>query len=205
MAVAAQRHGVRVVAFQKCGHTSIINSFKTPCGEDVVRGADGLDDMFAGVATNDWPHPVATIAYLRHPLSRLVSVYNHLVLGTYRENFDQFGMYAGMPFAIFCDRLCDHSTDVDLDPHTKRQAVSLVEMSDDTTLWLARLEEINQRWPAMVDTFGLACVREPAHFNNKARVPWPLMYHRHSKADLNNLLNVYSVDMDLWETHNVAE
>lgn len=200
MAVAAQRYGVRVVAFQKCGHTSIINTFRTPRGSKVVRGADGLDDLLSGPSTEDWPPPVVTAAYVRHPLARLVSVYHHLVrpFDTYREKFDQFGMYGGMPFQTFCDRICSVATDVDADPHTKRQVSSLIEMGSGTS-WLARLEEIYHRWPVMVATFNLDCAIIPAQFNVAEHTNWTLMYHRHRKADIDALLDVYRDDVNLWE------
>jgi len=199
MAVVAQRDGVRVVAPQKCGHTSIINTFTTPVGEHVARGARRLEALHgASDTTKDWPAPLATVLYTRHPLARIWSVYKHLVREKFREQFEVLGVHSLTPFETFCEAVIA-CPDLAFDLHLKPQWDSMREARVGT-MWLARLEEANWKWPQMCATFDLDCTHNLVSFNKSSdSTPWPRAYHRMNRSTINDLLNCYGVDMDYWE------
>jgi len=100
MAVVAQRDGIRVIAFQKCGHTSIINMFLTPAGMPLARGTapairnssdkTPAPEVYRGdvVAAQSWPEPELTIAFFRNPLGRALSAYEHFIVRTLQYPVD---------------------------------------------------------------------------------------------------------------------
>ena len=142
MAVAAQRGRYRVVAFNKCGHTSIINMFLTPPDQSVVRGAMPavqvssdvpVEQVYKGFAedVDNWPEPAYTIAFFRQPARRMLSVYQHFIVRTMQKElttagytaFTKLGFDASMTFPVFCRHL--RSIDLDADLHLKPQVTSL--------------------------------------------------------------------------------
>ena len=78
MTNVVQRNGVRIVAFNKSGHASIVNTFSCSAGKDPQRGERGLE-VLRGTwdKAKDFPQPHVTITYFRHPLARVASVYNY--------------------------------------------------------------------------------------------------------------------------------
>lgn len=107
--IIAQRHGVRVVGFRKCGHTSIINTFCTlreefvedkppsspwskELGDDSQRPAilNTTDrtqraNAYRGYldTAEDWPEPHTVVGFIRDPARRALSAYQHFIVRTF--------------------------------------------------------------------------------------------------------------------------
>ena len=216
MAVVAQRDGVRVIAFQKCGHTSIINMFLTAPGDEVVRGAkpavllSGPDypppaKVYKGSSAHDWPKADITIAFFRHPLQRTYSTYEHFIIRTLvhplisapslgRKQFTELGFKANMSIEDFCEHLT--TIDLDYDKHLKPQATSFNELRTDN-VWMGRLENLNEQWPLLVESLRLPCAKEVAHFNAASYESYQPGPHVQIIEDL------YAEDYELW--HNASD
>ncbi len=129
MSHCLQRNGVRLVAFNKCGHASIINTFNAAPGEKPQRGPSGLDPVTLKgdyKKAETWPEPVVTLAYFRHPLARIASVWNKLMRDTWYTSFHAYGFEKGMSFEAFCKHVM-FIRDQPLDPHLRPQAESFRE------------------------------------------------------------------------------
>lgn len=194
MAVIAQRNGVRVVAFQKCGHTSIINMFLTPADMPLVRGtAPALrsDDAYRGYAedTQDWPEPELTLAFFRNPLIRALSAYEQFIVrgiqrplaspvisfgddhvvapgvpSLGRQSFTDLGFTADMEFKDFCLHL--RNIDLNADNHLKPQATSYMQAyGNPGQVYSGQLEQLDITWPLLVDQYGLNCTKEVPQYN----------------------------------------
>jgi hypothetical protein len=212
MTVLAQRGKVRVAAFNKCGNSSIINTFmSTPesTGHEeilftpkVLNTADDAKKVegYRGDFTNchDWPKPDVIVAFLRNPAYRALSAYQHFVIRTMRYKFKDLGFTQGMPF----DKFVDHLLTVDLtaDKHLTPQIDDLVAASvgDPTcTYILAPLELIGDCWPIVMDSVGLGDVvpRTVLHKNKGDYNPADFM----TTELLGKLRELYSQDYNLWE------
>lgn len=203
MSHCVQRHGVRIVAFNKCGNATILNTFSTAVGEKPQRGAKGLAKIsLKGDAkkAETWPEPVVTLAYFRHPLARVASVWNKLMRETWYTSFAPYGFEKGMDFKSFCLHLL-FIQDRDLDPHLKSQAESFRECRGwlgDT--YIMRLDEISYAWPQMVRTWDLDCTTNVLHLNRSDYPdgkPWTAMYEAldHIAFDL---MEMYGEDLQIW-------
>jgi hypothetical protein len=188
MAVVAQRNGVRMIAYQKCGHTSIINMFRTPAGESVQRGR--TFDELCGTTEDaqDWPKPDTIITFFRHPLLRALSTYEHfLVRGIQhpvnspvisfdgeetkqgkpslgRQSFTDLGFTADMDFPAFVLHL--RNIELCADKHLKPQAISFWEAYDGrASVYAGQLEQLHITWPLIVEQYGLDCTLEIPRYN----------------------------------------
>ena len=167
MAVVAQYEGTRIVAFQKCGHASLINTFLTPAGEvaKLRRGAM-LSGALKGTTTEarDWPDPDLTIAFFRHPLERAISAYENFFVRTWRTEFEALGFTPDMSFVQFLSHLT--TIDLSVDAHLKPQAISYFEgYLHSAEVYAGRLEQVGITWPLVVEQYNLHCTKNVAHFN----------------------------------------
>ncbi len=207
MSHCVQRNAVRVVAFNKCGHTSIINSFQTASGNAVLREKpdDALKEAtlvgdYAKAAT--WPEPIVTIAFFRHPLARVASVWNHLIRDFFYLQFKAHGFTRDMPFEDFCKHLIS-IRDEFLDPHLEEQAINFRAcrgLLNEVEIY--RLDEISTSWPQMVSTWDVDCTVNIAHMNRRdypGGLPWTDMYH-HYPMLARQLLDVYAEDLEIWRS-----
>lgn len=181
--VAIQHERIRLVAFQKCGHTSLINMFQTPRDQSVVRGmapavkVSGQDTspgvFYKGDDTTDWPESEWTLAFFRNPLQRAYSAYQHFIIRTLsyplvsvpslgRKQFVELGFEAGMTFLEFCEHLA--IIDLNYDPHLRPQATSFNRAACGHR-WLCQLERLDTAWPETVEHFDLPCTKEVVDFN----------------------------------------
>lgn len=203
-----QRHSIRIVAFNKCGHATIINSFTAAVGEKPHRGPSSLQDIsqigdWKKAAT--WDEPVVTLAYFRHPLARVASVWNKLMRVEYYLTLRPLGFVEGMSFGAFCLHLLAIDRD-NLDPHLKPQAASFRQCrgwNGDT--YIMRLDEISTAWPQMVRTWGLDCTTETIHLNRSDYpdgLPWTALYSGNEKIVF-DLLHMYSEDLQIWRDRSV--
>jgi hypothetical protein len=107
--IMAQRHGVRVVGFRKCGHTSIINTFctlrsefeatesapSTPWSKEpgdkstrpaILNTSDRTRraEAYRGYLdqAKHWPEPHTVIGFIRDPARRTLSAYQHFIVRT---------------------------------------------------------------------------------------------------------------------------
>jgi hypothetical protein len=178
VAVVAQRDGVRVIAFQKCGHTSIINAFLTPLDAEVQRGIPGVplirnsgDEAAAigayrgdVVAAHSWPKPELTIAFFRNPLARALSAYEHFfVRGTLRTQFEELGFKLSMEFPDFALHL--RNIDLNADPHLRPQTTSYMAAGLHDNIYAGQLEQIDVTWPLLVDQHNLDCSKQMPRYN----------------------------------------
>jgi len=169
MAVIAQRDGVRVVAFQKCGHTSIINMFLTPADVPLVRGGAIPDDAYRGTVekARSWPEPRLTIAFMRNPLMRAFSAYDHFIIRTQRASIMALGFTPDMSFTQFITHLGE--IDLTADEHLKPQWLSFIEACASLDVYGGQLEQLDTTWPLIVDQYGLDCTKEIPHYNRAER------------------------------------
>jgi hypothetical protein len=191
-----------MVAFNKCGHTSIVNSFMTAPGSPVDRAATQLrkDTLIGNYhKAQQWPEPVVTIAYFRHPLARIASVWNHLIRHNWYTSFKELGFTKEMPFDAFCKHLLFIRDDF-LDPHLEEQSISFRACRawlGDTAIY--RLDEISTAWPQMCRTWDLDCTTNVAHMNRRdypEGKPWTAMYK--DKQVMFDLLHMYREDLQIW-------
>jgi len=203
-----QRHGVRIVAFNKCGHATIINSFTAAVGEKPHRGPSSLQDISQiGDAKKaaKWDEPIVTLAFFRHPLARVASVWNKLMRDTWYVSFKTYGFEKGMDFEAFCLHLLSIQ-DALVDPHLRPQAESFHECRGwlgDT--YIMRLDEISYAWPQMVRTWDLDCTTNILHLNRSDYPdgkPWTAMYDGMKQITF-DLLQVYRDDLYIWRKRAV--
>jgi len=202
-----QRNSVRIVAFNKCGHATIINSFSTAPGEKPHRGQNSLDKhTLKGDAAKAqaWDQPLVTIAYFRHPLARIASVWNKLMRDTWYASFHQYGFTKGMTFEAFCRHVLFIQHDA-LDPHLKPQCESFRECRGWNDTCIYRLDEMSYAWPQMVRTWDLDCTTNIVHMNRADYPdgkPWTALYEGHEDL-IAQLLDMYGEDLHIWRERKV--
>ncbi len=157
MSVLVQRDGVRIVTFQKCGHTSIVNMFQTPKGQEIVRGTmpavhmsnDPAPTIYKGFDASTWPCPYLTLAFFREPSKRILSTYEHFIVRTAkvslatagRKTFADMGFDLEMTFTEFCGHL--QHVDLSLDKHLKPQSKSFFAALTSDKYHTYKLEQLN--------------------------------------------------------------
>lgn len=208
MSHCIQRHSVRIVAFNKCGHATIINSFTAAVGEKPHRGPSSLQDISQigdYKKARTWADPIVTMAFFRHPLARVASVWNKLMRETWYVSFAPLGFEKDMDFKSFCLHLL-FIQDCDLDPHLRSQALSFRECrgrAGDT--YIMRLDEISYAWPQMVRTWDLDCTTNIMHLNRAEYpdgLPWTALYVGLEKIAF-DLLRMYREDLKIWRDRSV--
>ena len=209
MAVIVQRGGVRVVAFQKCGHTSIVNMFLAPAGEPLVRGRSVPHDYALRgdvEAALSWPRPHLTIAFFRNPLQRALSTYEHFIKRTLihpeesnggplslgRQSFTDLGFHPNMEFKDFILHL--RNIDLSADKHLKPQHLSFDEALASVDVYGGQLEQLNTTWPLIVDQYGLDCTKEVAQYNKAEYEQIDI-----GEARLGLFKQLYATDYRYWE------
>lgn len=214
MTAIAQREHVRVVAFNKCGHTSIINTFMShrdgfvnpepaTVNSHEVRRAEGYVGNLIDVDLSTWPEPEVVIAFLRNPVYRVLSAYQHFFVRTmlsisivrFRDNFQKVGFTRGMSFSEFVDHLL--TVDLTFDPHLSPCIPDLISVGGDRQYLLAPLELIGDCWPLAMDNVGLADVPSQVYHKNKGDYN-PDDYLTPDLYDA--IRELYSEDYNLWET-----
>lgn len=205
-----QRHGVRVVSFNKSGHKSIVQGFMTmPDGQDSAKMV--LGTLHGGMRQGhhqpfeDWPTPIVTLAYFRHPLARVAAVWNHLFRD--RAGYTpllKFGFTEDMIFREFVRHLLTIEENDEMDLHLMPQSRAFNRCVGDTvTTEIYRLDQIATQWPKMCATWGLQCRREPFHYNDRSQnypngKPWTYLWHD-LESEATDLLNgLYHQDLDTW-------
>lgn len=208
MSHCIQRHAVRIVAFNKCGHATIVNSFTAAVGEKPHRGPNSLQSISQigdYKAAKIWAEPIVTIAFFRHPLARVTSVWNKLMRETWYAPFSPLGFEKGMDFKAFCKHLL-FIRECDLDPHLRTQAEQFRECRGwlgDT--YIMRLDEMSYAWPQMVRTWDLDCTTQTLHLNRSDYpdgLPWTAMYKGLDKIAF-DLMEMYREDLCIWRDRAV--
>ena len=199
MTVLAQRDGVRVAAFNKCGGTSIINTFMSrrnenpdfPNSNDRARAIGG----YQGDLTNsqDWPEPRVLVAFMRDPARRALSAYQHFLVRKERYKFKELGFEFGMSFPAFVDHLL--TVNLSADKHISPCVPDLLAAGGDCHYIVAPLEFINEAWPLIMDGVGLVDVPDIIAWHNKGSYnPDDFM-----TAELREKLReLYLQDFNLW-------
>lgn len=202
-----QRNSVRIVAFNKCGNATILNSFSSAPGEKPHRGNNSLDPVtLKGDAkkARTWEQPIVTIAYFRHPLARVASVWNKLMRDTWYASFAPLGFEKDMTFEQFCKHLL-FIQDCDLDPHLKPQIQSFRECRGFTDSCIYRLDEMGTQWPQMVRTWDLDCTTTVIHLNRADYPdgkPWTALYDGNEQITY-DLLTMYAEDLHIWRNRKI--
>ena len=211
MSVVIQHKNIRVVTFQKCGHTSIINMFQTPADQAINRGASpnvyvSKDEeapvFYKGTDTDDWPDAEITIAFFRNPLQRAYSAYQHFIIRTLsnelvsvpslgRKQFTELGFTAGMTFLEFCEHL--KTVDLDYDPHLRPQITSFVAAKSGFDI-INQLENIHRSWPELVEDFNMSCTKAVVYFNSANYDPWP-----EDSLEGHIIRSLYDEDYHTWD------
>jgi len=197
-----------MIAYNKCGHTTIVNTFLTPPGESIERGAPQAyrpairvsNEEAATVRTyrgspeaaQEWPEPKVTITFFRNPLARALSAYQHFIVRTLRESFINLGFRADMNFSAFCLHL--NNVDLNADNHLKPQCVGFQEVYAGGEVYGGQLEQLYTTWPLLVEQYGLDCTTEVAHFNAAA-------YNLETLTGIRREMfqKLYADDYALWE------
>jgi len=208
-----QRHGVRFVTFNKSGHTSLTNMFLTTPGGAVDRGASSKDEGRTLVGdikqAATWPEPLVTGCFVRHPLARCVSAWNHLIRDHFYQPFKTYDFRPEMQFDQFVGRLLRILTSQNpenLDPHFRPQSIGLRLARG----WLGhvqvmRLDEVETAWPQFVRTWEIESTLAVVHLNNKTYPngdPWTAMYDGIATMAF-KLLEHYADDLYMWENRAV--
>lgn len=216
MAVIAQWNGVRVVAFNKSGHTSLINMFLTPKNAELSRGnkpmvinsSDRAKEVGAYRgdinACQSWPKPDAILAFFRDPFRRSLSAYQHFLVRTLKErdgvrtvgrkSFEDLGFTAGMTFREFVFHL--PKIDLNKDAHLEPQFTSLDSATPpDTQVYIYRLEDINDNWAKIVEAHDLSSTTDVANYNTASYDPTPYMFDADVTAIISDL---YKADETIW-------
>jgi len=215
VAVVAQRNGVRLIAFQKCGHTSLINMFLTPADMPLVRGdapairnsgdEAAAINAYRGdiVAAQNWPKPDLTIAFFRNPLLRALSAYEHFIVRTLkvidgvstlgRQSFTDLGFTADMDFAAFVLHL--RNINLKADNHLKPQSTSFIEAYNDEEVYAGQLEQLDTIWPLIVAQYGLDCTLEIPRYNEAEYIT----HKRLSGVRLSMFKELYARDYAFWK------
>ena len=196
-----QHDGFRLVAFNKSGHKSIVRSFaEGPDGqplEDVKRTGRGSKRPIY----RDLPTPLVTAGYIRHPLARLASVWNHLF--TTRSGYPiifgtQFA--EGMAFNEFCDGVIALPEPDKIDFHIRPQMGMFHECSAGIS-HLYRLDNLSTNWAQMCFLYQLKCTRQVRWENDRSDaypVAWTQMYASVSQTTIGALRVMYRDDMTAW-------
>jgi hypothetical protein len=153
-----------VIAFNKCGHTSIINTFQTASIEPNVRR--GLGALRAKTQRKDFDSAIVNVGFFRHPVARIASVYHYFYIATdWRVALEALGFNKDMLFPEFIEQL--EVVDLSKDAHLKPQHKSWMESAQrHAPNWIERLEDIEKVWPDVVKTLKMGCTTSVAHFNS---------------------------------------
>jgi hypothetical protein len=195
-----------MVGFNKCGHTSAINTFVAslnhtdppPQRVKVINSADvaALTGSVRGDLTNfqDWPEPHTIVALIRSPITRIVSAYHHLMVRTQRYNFIDLGFQPGCSFDEFLDHLA--TIDLTKDAHTASYGPDLLTAgADKHKTIIIPLEEIDTAWPAVLTRLGMDDVPTEMWHKNKS----PESYEFPNYPQFKKIHDVYLNDYNLWE------
>lgn len=197
MIITREREGVRLVAFRKSANATIVNSFCTNRGEDVVRGGKTMrypDKHAASV----------TVAFFRNPLARLVSAYNHLVRGDegLHDSLHKWGYKHGMEFDYFID-LTLAIPDKEIDLHLRsqvRQLADALEEHHTEIVWIGQVEQLaTSSWREMRDVTGLQTPDFVPAFNARGHPPWPTYYTPTLAAKVFKA-RCFSGDYEVWQS-----
>jgi hypothetical protein len=175
MIIARERFNIRLVAFRKAAHTSIINTFCTRSGEEVVRGANA-----APVAFTDTLTASITVAFFRNPLARLVSAYEDLVNGAeLYAGLAMWGYEHEMDFEDFI-QLTVALPDKEIDLHLASQSYQLCEAFEEhhtDVIWIGQVEQLPAHWLEMQNFTALWDMPDTLpNFNARTHPPWPTYY-----------------------------
>jgi hypothetical protein len=207
-----QRDGVRMVSFNKSGHKSIVLTFLAlPGGADsqelaarTLRGGFGSKHK---QAWHDWPAPIVTVAFVRHPLARIASVWNHL----FRDRVGytplrKHGFTEDMVFEQYVHQLLKVEYSSDMDFHLAPQAFCLDRCATNTiSQHVYRLDDIAEGWPRMCQTYGLECETKVAHHNDRSQNypqgrPWTALWEGLEDEAGELVHGLYERDYDMWGT-----
>lgn len=229
MSVVAQREARRVITFQKCGHTSVINMFMTPAGQSVARGAtpavrisgQPVPEVYKGFsdAVSHWPPAKVSIAVFRNPFERALSAYQHFIVRTLQSDEVVVGAagtskkYGGVPTqgrTTFTQLGFDHEMSfsdfvqhlgsIDL-CYDKHLKPQAISFREAASGLVhgIQLEQLHVQWPLLVRAFDLPCTTEVAEFN---AADYTADSDHWSYALVTQL---YADDLKLWEKAHVAE
>lgn len=205
-----QRHGVRMVSFNKAGHKSIVQSFMSEPGNADSQKMVG-QTLRGGMRPTSvqpwhkWPTAIVALAYFRHPLARVASVWNHL----FRERagytpLEKFGFTEGMIFREFVEHLLSLEENNDMDLHLMPQMRAFDRCATNAVAaQFYRLDEIETVWPQMCTTWGLQCRRDPLHLNSRrdnypGGKPWTHLW-KGLEPEATELINgLYADDYNAW-------
>lgn len=207
-----QRHGVRMVSFNKSGHKSIVQGFMSEPGNEDSTKMVG-QTLRGGLRPksvqpwDEWPAPLVTLAYFRHPLARVASVWNHL----FRERagytpLEKFGFTEGMIFSEFVHHLLTIDVNDEMDLHLMPQDRAFQRCTTNTlTTEIYRLDQIETAWPKMCRTWGLQCRPDALYLNSRAEnypagKPWTYMWHDLQDEATALLGGLYAGDFTTWGT-----
>jgi hypothetical protein len=213
MTHTVQRNGVRLVAFNKSGHTSLIASFMTPPTVTVTSGKRPLEDETlrggSTFAVRDWPLPLVNIAFFRHPLKRLFSAWNHLTQQHLYGPFKAIGIKRHVTWPDFAEEISSYLWQhTKPDPHVESQYAMFLRVCDIKAPNLFfRLESSADNWERMVEWYDLDCVLRPQILNangyDSPSYPWSKAYENIPIRTRTSLNNYYVDDLRIW--HEVAQ
>lgn len=177
---------VRLVVFNKSAHTSLANAMATNRGFPVVRSAGSSKGAKAGVFRDntdrldpEWAaanKPVITGAFVRHPLARCVSAWNHLIMQEKYQTFLDLGFEENMKFEPFCEQLLSMDDDT-MDIHLQTQTRQMERVPDVGLTWIGQVDQLGDHWRQFVHFTALPCADTVPLLNGpKQTVPWTTHY-----------------------------
>ena len=197
---------VRLVVFNKAAHTSLANAISTNRGFPVVRSAGTSKGAKASVFRSnadqldpEWAaanKPVITGVFVRHPLARCVSAWNHLIIQEKYQTLLDLGFEEQMPFEAFCEHLLSLDDDT-LDIHLQTQTRQMERVPDVGMTWIGQVDQLEQHWHDFVHFTDLPVADTVPRLNGpKQSVPWTTHYTQ--ELALKMLRERYWRDLMFW-------
>lgn len=108
------------------------------------------------------------VAFVRHPLARLVSCYQHWIVDRFHHRMAVHGLTEGMPFGRFVAVIADIS-DADADMHFRSQTALIPGRPD----FVGRVETMERDWQHVRERFGAGPI---GHVNRTEHSSWADFY-----------------------------
>ena len=174
-----------------------------------MRGANQNAKVLRGrpVMQARWPAPKHTVVFLRHPLTRTASAWNHLLNQHEDPGYHglvEMGFLRGMSFAEFVQHLMTfHPGDVH-DQHLRPQIYQCYDVvADCENAQVVRVDNLDEEWPELVQSSGLTCTSEIPHFNDFVTAR-RLEEYEHNYLIATPLIQFYSADYRAWTNRSCS-
>lgn len=127
------------LVFAGHGHVFVLVPKAASTSIRCALGAGSTDCPWCAVGDYRLPH----IAFVRHPVDRLASVWRHLVRDIWHPRMQSMGVQPGEDFSIFVERIIG-IPDCLRDPHVRTQSALLPSLD-----FVGRVETLYEDWASL--------------------------------------------------------